>query len=100
MIDTDRFEDEVRERFEDPDRLLDRDFSKGFKSVWLFHAWLREEASLGKGTTIQYRRAVNQLINEDGTFDFENLEDLKSHERSAVKKFQYFAKTTDEEGDA
>lgn len=99
MIDTDRFEDEVRERFENPDRMLEKDFDDGFKALWLYHAWLREEATVGPGTTVQYRRATWPHLDKDGQLDFDDISEIPSHHRSPARKFQKFssnAKTTDE----
>lgn len=71
------------------DWLETQDLSNREKRLWNFHRWMREETQLGKGSTVEYRKKIHQLMTEDGVLDVDQS-DLGCRERSAYNKFQEF----------
>lgn len=67
--------------------------------VWLFHHFLRTETDLERGSVVDYRKYVAELMDENGKLVVPS--DLSSHKQAAVSKARmfenlYFKRTTTE----
>lgn len=80
--------------------MVSRDLDAKERQLWNFHRWMRQKTDLGSGTIVDYRKYMDEILDEDGLV-VEDGEDWSSHKLAAFRKYDEFlasAKTSDEGG--
>lgn len=74
------------------EHIRNQELSDEEKVVWNFHRWLREHTDLSRGTILDYRQAVYEILVEDRDPAF------VTHGEAAVQKLREYADSSQNTG--